>query len=285
MPDKIVLVNGRETAGRLWLEEAFREETVNVFETMRVCGKEIQFLDEHMNRLFESAKTIGLTIPKTKQQIKKELESAIRQFGADSGANRSAAGAVPGSGRGRGGASENLSVRLTTTAFQTIISISERAWPSWIYEKGVDLQTSPVRRNLSNSLPPEAKSNQFLNAVEAELHSFEKPPFAFLFLGSEGYVRECGTWNFFIVRNGALATPPPAGILNGVTRRFVIKCARKERIPVEETFFTRHDVWNGDEAFITNSTAGIVPVRSLDARMIGEEVPGPVTHKLRQKFP
>jgi branched-chain amino acid aminotransferase len=90
--------------------------------------------------------------------------------------------------------------------------------------------------------------------------------------------------NFFIVKQTILHTPDTFGILNGVTRRFVIKCAQRSGLRVIETPLTRHDAFNADEAFLTNTSWEILPVAELDGRRIGTRVPGPVTLKLKRTF-
>ena len=259
------------------------ENQVNIFETMLVMKGKIFRLENHLNRLFESAKTIGLTIPKSKLEIEKELKRALssvsksKQFFVTKG--RRAVGDCPSPFW-----YETTCIRLTAFRDQIVIFIFKCEHNSEIYERGVDLNTSAIRRNTSESFRPEAKSGQFLNGILADLDPSAKNAFETLFLDHLGYVKEARVWNFFIVRRGCLQTPISSGILDGVTRRFVIECAQKEGIPVKETSLTRHDVWNAEEAFLTNTSGGIVPVRSLDCRQIGKKTPGVLTERLRRRF-
>jgi branched-chain amino acid aminotransferase len=150
-----------------------------------------------------------------------------------------------------------------------------------------------VRRSLSNASPPEAKTSAFQNGVLAALEPNPAGAYEDLFLDMNGYVTEVRIGNLFIVDAHALLTPPTAGILNGITRRVVIECARRAGIPVREVPLTRHDVYNAREAFLTNTSWEILPVSSLDGRKIGGAstdrptdgpVPGPVTAKLHRIF-
>ena len=237
-------------------------DRISVFESMIAFGKCVFRLDDHLDRLFQSAKTAGIQIKKNKEQVRKELLGVLNEHSRE----------------------KEICVRLTILQNQTLIFLSESSWPKEIYQKGVDLVTTTVRRNHSNAIPPEAKTGEFLNGVLAILDPPAHDAFETLFLDQNGYVKEARVWNFFIVAKGVLCTPPTDGILDGVTRRFVIECARKERFRVEEKQVTRHEIWNADEAFITNTSGKIVPVRSLDQRIIGSKMPGLVTQKLMERF-
>lgn len=230
---------------------------LNVFETMQSRSGKILHLNEHLDRLFESAKTSGIEVPTERERIEKELAEIAKE-------------------------NPNHSIRLAVSEKNIFTIVSVRSYPEKIYREGVDLKTSAVRRNLSNSVPPEAKSGDLVNGLLAFLDCTDS--FDRIYLGPDGYVREAGVWNFFMVKEGALKTPPTAGILNGVVRRFVLKYALELGISAEESFLTRHDVFNADEAFLTNSTGIIVPVRSLDGRQIGTEIPGVITSRLMKRF-
>ncbi len=104
-------------------------------------------------------------------------------------------------------------------------------------------------------------------------------------LSSHGYVAECTGDNIFIIRKGALVTPPPyAGILKGITRACVMELAAKARIPVLEEMLTRHDLFNAQECLLTGTAAEIAPIVRIDGRVIGAGVPGPVTLMLMRDF-
>jgi branched-chain amino acid aminotransferase len=107
--------------------------------------------------------------------------------------------------------------------------------------------------------------------------------FDVLFLDESGFVTESSIWNVFIVKNGILFTPAQ-GVLHGVTRQFVIECAQEESFQVQESNTMRHDFWNADEAFLTNTSGELVPIRSLDGRKIGDQIPGKITKQLTAKF-
>lgn len=257
-----MFINGKQTEKAAQSLPLFDEGFINVFETMRVERGVIFRLNEHVERLFESAKTLGIPMATDREAVKKLLRRIVRKAGLG----------------------EKFFLRHMVMSNQAVTFAFSRPYPEAIYREGVRLRTAVVRRNLSNALPPEAKSSQFLNGVLAAIDASGNPVFETLFLSCEGYVNEARVWNFFLIQGGSLVTPPAPGILNGVTRRFVIECAGQKNLQVRETPVSRHDVWNAEEAFLTNTVGGIVPVSSLDGRSIGLAVPGPLTRRLRHCF-
>lgn len=248
----------------------FSERLTGIYESLRAYDGVLFCPTEHLERFFESAKTLGLKVPKTREEIAVDLKKALNKSGK-----------------------KDAFVRLTlmgTPAFLSIIVI-ERKHPHEIYQKGVSLRTAVVRRNSSNSTFPEAKSTDCMNQVLATLEPAPSGNYEILFLNAEGYLTEARIGNLFMVTAqqspkgvSRLITPPPNGLLNGVTRRFVIECARRGKIPVEERPLTRHELFNAGEAFLTNTSWEILPIREVDGRKIGDAVPGGVTKKLQRIF-
>ncbi len=214
-----------------------------------------------MDRFLESAHTLGMKLPMTREEIRKKMETALSESGK-----------------------KEAFVRLTISGGEIFVVVGERTHPKEMYEKGISLKTSTVRRNLSESAFPEAKSTFCLNQVLATIDPAPPEAYELLFLNVEGYVTEVRIGNIFMVEEGRLFTPPAVGLLNGVTRRFVIECARSGKIPVEEKPLTRHDLFNAEEAFLTNTSWEVLPIRALDGRQIGKVLPGPVTRRLQVLF-
>lgn len=269
-----IFVNGKPQTRSQWdgLVPCFRpEEQISVFESVRSYGGTIFRLDRHLTRLFESAKTAGLELPKSRSELKQEIKSCLAHWQRSSRRRREG---------------QDCFIRLTVDAKDSYIFLLNRKRPPSIYKTGLSLKTVVTRRNLVSALPPEAKSSAFFNCVLAAME-LEAGPLAetveAVFLDSNGYLTEAASWNLFMVKDGKVLTPE-TGFLNGVTREFVIECARKERLPVSETTLTRHDFWNADEAFVTNTSGEIAPVRSLDGRRIGKDIPGLITEQLMSRF-
>lgn len=246
----------------------FGEEEKGVFETLRVYQGRIFRLDEHLKRLQESSRSTGLVLPRPLNAIKKELELALAAWMREN--------PVPD-------AEENLSLRLAVWNQKALVWVGLRKSISNIFPQGVLLRTTAFRRPLTHASAPESKTNACQNAVLAFFDP-EPGPDERLFLDAEGFVAEASVGNIFLVKKNRVLTPPARGILNGVTRMFVLECARLAGIGALETPLTRHDVYNADEAFLTNTSWEILPVRDLDGRSIGNKVPGPLTRKLHRHF-
>ena len=237
------------------------DATPGIYESLRVYEGIFFRIEEHLDRFFESAQTLDMKVPETRQGIRKKLEKALRDFGK-----------------------EDAFVRLTLLGKEIFIHIVSRTHPPENYRRGVSLKTTVVRRNPSFAAPPEAKSTAFLNQILATLDPAPPGNYEILFLDSNGYLAEARIGNLFTVKDQRLLTPPARGLLNGVTRRFVVECARRGKIPVEERPLMRHELFNADEAFLTNTSWEILPIREVDGRQTGSKIPGPVTEELQRLF-
>lgn len=250
----------------------FTAEATGVFESLRTYGQKIFRLEEHLERLAESAKTTGFDL--SLSHAEQEISLALAAYCAE---NREA---------------KDVFIRITFSGSRKcFVMIGERRHLQVLYKTGVSLRTSPVRRSLSNASPPEVKTSAYQNAVMASLEPRAAGTYEWVFLDRDGYVTEVRIGNLFAVVRGTskgrkpeLVTPPCLGILNGVTRRFVLDCASHAGIPVREIPLTRHDLYNAGEVFLTNTSWEILPVRELDGRRTGPKVPGPVTLKLHRIF-
>ncbi len=155
---------------------------------------------------------------------------------------------------------------------------------SW-YENGVELKTAVSRRPDLKADNPQIKCSQYVGGVLASLSENEPRAHELLFLGSGGFAAEGTVSNLFILKGKRILTPSAgSGILSGVTRAFVIEICRSHGLEVLETFFTRHEIYNADECFMTNTSSEILPVVRLDGRQIGGGRPGAVTKILAEDF-
>ena len=242
---------------RSFLSPSCFPEAISVFESMRTYKGVIFLLREHLDRLKKSAQTIGLKIPHPKP--------VLENFIFESYAKTSFKEAF---------------LRLTVLKDQVFLFIEPLIKKD--LSQGVSIQVTSIKRNTSNSFAPEAKTSSYLNAVLARLEACEAHEV--IFLNTQGFVAEGLISNLFMVKKSQLKTAPSVGILDGLTRSFVIKLARSLKINVEETWLTRHDLYNADEVFLTYSSAEIVPVRQIDGRMVGRVVPGIVTRQLKSAY-
>ena len=149
--------------------------------------------------------------------------------------------------------------------------------------RGICLRTVPTRWPLGEPDSAQVKGSERLSSILARIEGADAPEV--LRIGPHGYLTEGTVSNLFFIKKRKLVTPPRwVGVLEGVIRTEVLKVARTLRIPIEEIPITRHDLFNADEAFLTNVLMGIFPVREVDGRRIGERIPGSITRQLMQRL-
>jgi len=249
-----------------------------VFEGIRSYCRLVFKLAEHIDRLFESAKSIMLVIPLSKEQMTKAVLATLKQNKLDDAYIRLVVTRGPGD--------LGLDPRKCLGA-ATIIIIADKIalYPEKYYKQGLKIITVPTVRNLPEALNPQIKSLNYLNNILAKIEAVNVGYDEAIMLDALGYVAECTGDNIFIVKRGHLYTPPQCmGTLRGITRDAVIEIARKQKIGVHEHVITRHEVYISDECFLTGTAAEIIPVVAVDGRVIGEGKPGKVTLGLTKKF-
>jgi branched-chain amino acid aminotransferase len=277
--------NGKEVTGELSFD-LMRTEAVGIFESMRAYNGKILHEEEHLVRLLESAKTVGYAsnspLKNSKvygatpfpepTKLRRELASALKDFGE-----------------------KECYVRLTLWEGRSFIILGSRTHLKELYEKGVALKTASFPRGGPNSFPWQAKTSAYQQAILASTEPHPDKIYEWVFLDPQNFLTETRVGNFFLVKyptntrrfqgeGTTLLTPPEHLILNGVTRRFVIKCALELGMRVREVPLNRHEFFNANEAFLCNTSWEILPVRELDGRVIGTGKPGPVTLKLHRFF-
>jgi branched-chain amino acid aminotransferase len=248
-----------------------------VFEGIRAYNGKVFCCGQHINRLYNSAKAIALCIPLTKEQF----EAAIYETLDVNGLRNAYIRAIVTRGVGTLG----LDPDKCSDPQVIIITDSIMLYPKDYYERGLEVVTVPTMRNHHNVVSPKIKSLNYLNNILAKIEAKQAGVIEAIMLNSQGYVAECTGDNLFIVAKGRLLTPPPeAGILEGITREFVMELAVKAGIEVRECTLTRFDLYVADECFLTGTAAEIIPVVRIDSRQISDGRPGPVTLKLLQMF-
>ncbi|RME38982.1 MAG: branched-chain-amino-acid transaminase [Planctomycetota bacterium] len=249
-----------------------------VFEGIRIYNGKIFKEEEHIKRLYESAKAIRLTIPLTPDEVRSAMAEAM------------AANGITGDGYirlvvTRGVGSLGISIHKTANPTVFVIADTIALYPQEVYERGLHCIVSNIARNHPNTTSPRIKSLNYLNNVLAKAEAMDVGADEAIMLTTEGYVCECSGDNIFLVRDGVIRTPPTSmGILEGITRGLVIELARKAGIPVEETLLIRHDLYVADECFATGTAAEIVPITRIDGRNVGDGRPGPITKRLLKDF-
>ncbi len=248
-----------------------------VFEGIRSYEGLIFKLNEHINRLFESAHSIMLKMPLSKNEIK---EAVIKTLKANALKNAYIRLVVT-----RGVGDLGLDPRKCPRPAVIIITDKIMLYPDKYYRNGLEIITVPTPRNLPEALNGQIKSLNYLNNILAKIEAANAGVEEALMLSASGYVAEGTGDNIFIVKNAKLITPPTyLGILRGITRGAVMDLARKNKITVLEELFTRHDLYNADECFLTGTAAEVIPVVKIDTRNVGNGQPGVMTLKLMQEF-
>ncbi len=248
-----------------------------VFEGIRAYHGRVFKLQEHLDRLYESCKTIDLDPVLTKEEMQEVTLETLRRNNLRDGYIR----LVVTRGKGDLG----LDPRKCKRSFVFCIAASIQLYPAEFYQNGLTVVTVPTRRNIAEGMNPRVKSLNYLNNIMARIEANLAGVPEAIMLNHEGYVAEATGDNIFIVKKGRLITPPShVGILEGITRNTIMELARKQGIPVAEEVFTRHDIFNADECFLTGTAAEVIPVVKVDGRTIGNGEPGPMTNELIHLF-
>ena len=248
-----------------------------VFEGIRVYNGKVFRGEQHIDRLFNSAKAIALKIPIGKEEM---MEAFLQTLQANDLQDAYIRAIVT-----RGVGTLGLDPDKCHEPQVIIITDSIALYPRDYYEKGLELVTVPTVRTAHNMLSPKIKSLNYLNNILAKIEAQQAGVIEAIMLNKDGFVAECTGDNIFIIAKGRLVTPPPdAGILEGITRQVVMELAEEDGITVLEQQLTRFDLYVAQECFLTGTAAEIIPVVRIDSRQIGEGVPGPLTLRLLEMF-
>ena len=248
-----------------------------VFEGIRSYSGHVFRLEQHIDRLYDSAKAIHLVIPMTKVAMCQAVIDTLQLNNLSDAYIRLVVT--------RGAGSLGLDPRKTTDPQIIIITDSISLYPSELYEHGLKIITAGTMRNHPSALNPKIKSLNYLNSILAKIEATNAGCLEAMMLNHKGELSECTGDNIFVVRKGELHTPSiDAGILDGITRDAVIELARSGGIQVFERTMDRHDVYTADECFLTGTAAEVIPVVEADARPIGNGKPGTITKELSRRF-
>ena len=248
-----------------------------VFEGIRVYAGKIFKLQAHLDRLYDCAHAILLTIPIPKAEFATVLEEAVKRSGLKEAYIR------PIVTRGQG----DLGIDPRNCGTPTLIVIVDKIsiWPPERYDLGLSVVTAGTPIPHRESLSPRIKSLNYLCHAMAKMEANVAGADEALMLDNTGHVAEGTGQNIFILKGRVLRTPPlHAGILAGVTRAVVMDLAREAGCEVREEMLNRFDVYTADEAFLTGTASEIAPIRSYDGRTVGSGKAGPVTRDLMSRF-
>lgn len=277
---------------RIWVNGRLKprtEATVSVFDSgfvlgdgvwegFRVVAGQPAFLDAHLDRLYEGAKAIALDIGMSRGEIKQAIAATLQANGMR----------------------DDVHIRLMVTRgikrtpYQdpracigqaTVVIIPEYKTPKpETLQAGLKLFTVHVRRGFPDVQDPKLNSHSKLNCITACIQAIEAGADEGLMLDPHGFVATCNSTHFFIVRKGEVWTSTGDYCLGGITRANVLTLCRQNGIPCFEKNFSLSQVYSADEAFCTGTFAGVVPVREIDGRQIGDALPGPMVLRLQQLY-
>ncbi len=248
-----------------------------IFEGIRFYNGRVFRLEEHIHRLFDSAKAILLKMPWTQEEICQFTCETVAANGLRDGYIRLVVT--------RGAGELGLNPYLCPKPSMFIIASTIKLYPEEHYQNGLAIITCATRRPAPGALMPQVKSLNYLNNIMAKVEAIQGGALEAVMLNEQGYVAECTGDNLFLIKNGELLTPLISdGALDGITRAVIFEIADKLGIRVVERSLTRYDIFISDECFLTGTAAEVIPVVSLDMRLIGEGKPGELTKRFLAEF-
>jgi len=247
-----------------------------VFEGIRAYNGRVFRLDEHIDRLYDSAMAIMLDIPLSKDEMKQAILETLRVNGLVDAYIR------PIVSRGVGDL--GLDPRKCPVPNVFIISQPWGAMYGDLYDKGLSAVTVTVRRNAPESLSPNIKSMNYLNNILAKIEANHKGGDEAIILDVRGNISEGSGDNIFIIKNGTISTPTVMNNLRGITRAAAIEIAQDIGYPLLETDLGLFDLYTADEVFVTGTAAEIAPITTVDGRPVGDGSVGTITKELMQRF-
>jgi branched-chain amino acid aminotransferase len=248
-----------------------------VFEGIRFYNGRVFLFEEHLDRLWDSAKAILLTIPMERAALREAVLETIRQNGLRDGYVRLVVT------RGKGDLGLNPNSCKDPTVF--IIAATIQLYPEKYYTEGLRVNTVPTQRVSAAAVSPAIKSLNYLNNILAKIEGNLYGAQESILLNAQGFIAECTADNIFVIKNDRVLTPQISdGALGGITRRLMFELAREMGRTIEEKQLTRYDLFVADELFLTGTGAEVVPINEVDGRKIGSGRVGPVTLEFIRHF-
>ncbi|OIP65527.1 MAG: branched-chain amino acid aminotransferase [Nitrospirae bacterium CG_4_9_14_3_um_filter_53_35] len=245
-----------------------------IFETLRSYSGRIFRIMDHLDRLFESARRIRLTMSWDRPALRAVLKECL---------NANECGdAVLRLSISRGVGPAGLDPDLCKGPTMTVLTRPFSGYPEKMVEKGIPIAWVHIRKNLPEALDPGIKSTNFLNNILAKIEAKKSGADEGILLNHDGFLAEGSVSNIFFVKDRILFTPAlSAGILDGISRKVVLEIAATKGIPVEEGLFPSEKLDTADEIFLTNTTYEVMPVSRINQKKLGV---GPITRQIRYAF-
>jgi branched-chain amino acid aminotransferase len=249
----------------------------SIYEVTLTYDKVLFKLDEHFDRLWESAESLALHISHSRKKLAHEINKTLKQLDE----KRAYIRIIITRGEGLIGLDPNLATENNVI----IICKPLPENPSWWYESGVEMIIANILRNPKESMDPSIKSGNYLNNVLAYAEAKKQGAFDAIMLNHDGFITEGTTNNIWMIKDGEIITPPlAAGLLSGITRQTLLELAVSKKMNVSEKNFTAEELYSADESFLTSSTKELVPIIKIDGKSIGSGSPGPITKTLHDIY-
>ena len=249
-----------------------------IWEALRLHDGVLVFLDEHLDRLWTAAATVGMDLKMTRQELVAKIWATLK-------ANDMHDGVHVRFMITRGiKKTPSQDPRLVVSGPNLVIIPEYKLADPGSRDRGVTLFTSTIRRGSPDYLDPRLNCHSKLHEVMALVQALEAGADEALMLDIHGFVATCNATNFFIVKHGEVWTSTGQYCMNGITRGKVIQVAAEAGIPCHQKNFSLFDVYGADEAFVTGTFGGLTPVTKVDGRVIGDGTAGAMTARLRDLY-
>src|SRR3954463_14995264 len=249
-----------------------------VWEGLRVRAGHPAFLERHLDRLYEGAKAIMLDVGLDARELSEAIYATLR-------ANDMTDGVHVRLMVTRGIKRTPYQDPRLTIGSATVVIVAEHKEPlPATVTDGITLFTTHVRRAAPDTLDPKLNTHSKLNDITACIQAYTAGADEALMLDPQGFVATCNSTHFFVVRRGEVWTSSGAYCLGGITRGNVLRVCREAGIPSQERLFSLTEVYSAEEAFVTGTFAGVVPVHTVDGRRIGDGRRGPMVERLQELY-
>ena len=249
-----------------------------IWEALRLHEGILVFMDQHLDRLWQAAATIGMDLKMTKEEL---TEKVWKTLNANNMTNNVHVRFMVTRGIKK---TPSQDPRLTISGPNIVIIAEHKLASNESKQKGITLFTSTIRRGSPDYLDPRLNCHSKLHEVQALVQAIEAGADEALMLDINGFVATCNATNFFIIKNGEVFTSTGQYCMNGITRNSIIRVCKENNIPCHQVNFSLFDVYGADEAFVTGTFGGVTPVTKIDGRVIGTGNYGPMSQKLSSLY-
>ena len=279
--DTILYVNGdfvKKSEAVISVYDSGFQHGDGVYEGIRAYGRKVYRLDEHIKRLYESCYTLGIDIGKTKDEMKEIVKELIRR-NLDAGFTDLHMRLQVTRGFK---AQTGMHPTLNVTNASIVICVDQK--PPIFNKEGITLVTTWLKRYSPSYMDPKIHCCNQLNQIMAACEAIRQGADEAIMLDQNGYVAETNSTNLQMIKDGALKLPTLDSQLPGITRKTMIQIAKEMGMEVQVRNVSVSEYYNADEVFICGTVGEVVPVKMIDGKKIGTQIPGPITEKFSQEY-